>query len=120
MNTTCEGKLRHCFFGTYSAVVALAFDSPEHARDALRTLGGAWKEGERSPSALVWSGDRAELDALKLQFTRWNLTISPCGRSHCRNQCKGESIDSVAHSIDHGPTFRLTIPTVPAEQQILF
>jgi len=29
-----EGRLRHCFFGTYSAIVALVFADENSARDA--------------------------------------------------------------------------------------
>jgi hypothetical protein len=115
MKITAKGALRHRFHGDYSAVVALSFESATDADAAHRVLGAPWKRSERSPLpliyGLVWVGDSAALAVLKVALTvaGIELTIDPCGYGHCKDKCKGAEIDGLAHSIDYGPRFTLTI-----------
>jgi len=113
----CTGKLRHCFFGTYTAIIGLRFNSLDDARSALSTLGEGWELRE-STNVLVWSGDGEALEAVKARFQGWRLAIDPCGWKHCKRQCRTEPIDSIAHSIDVGPSFTLDVPPGVAVSQI--
>jgi hypothetical protein len=115
-----KGRLRHCFFGDYSAVVALDYGSQENSLAALPTLGEGWKPG-KNVACLVWQGDSKALEALKEKLKAYSLAIDPCGWKHCKGQCKGAEIDSLAHSVDVGPAFTVDIlPGVPKEQGVLF
>lgn len=112
-----QGMLRHCFFGEYSARIVLVFSSEAHAKDAQKTLGDAWRLAEKTSGVLVAQLSPAQLDAFK---TAYPAKIAPCGRKHCKRQCKDAAIDSLAHSVDYGPDFSVEIPTTPAEQSALF
>ncbi len=116
---TAKGMLVHRFWGTYSAGIALEFASEAHARDALVTLGAPWKQGEKCREALVAFVESDALDDIKARFAAWGLTITPCGRKHCKHQCRDAPIDNVNHSIDRGANFSVSIPTIPAEQESL-
>ncbi len=117
-----NGRLRHCFHGTYVAIVVLQFESPDHATSALGTLRSAWKVSDKNPSVLRWEGSSEELDAMKTSLARYDVQISPCGWDHCgKKQCADQPIDSLAHSIDYGPGFTVDVPpSVPIEQASLF
>lgn len=115
-----KGILRHGFFGTYVATVALGFDDAAAAADALKALGAPWQTGKKNPAILVCNVSGEELKAIKAQLAKLGRQIEPCGRASCGDQCKGEEIDGVPHSIDVGPAFRVSIPVVPAEQAKLF
>lgn len=111
-----EGQLYHMFHGAYMAAVALGFSDERAALDGLRALGAGWKVGRTTPRGLLWTGNSGELEILKGRFEVYNLTVLPCGRKECRGQCHNAEIDSVAHSVDFGPVFHLSIPCIPAEQ----
>lgn len=119
-NVTAKGLLIHRFWGTYSAGIALEFATPDHAQDALRTLGAPWKVGNNSSAMLVAFVESEALGVIKEQFKGWGLTITPCGFHHCAHQCKDSEIDNVNHSVDRGAHFEVTIPTEPTEQGVLF
>jgi len=107
MNTVhAEGRLRHRFWGEYSAVIALKFSSVEAANDALVTLKEPWHIGEKNKDVLVWTGNSDELSALKDKFT-----------AYCNEV---EKIDSCKYSVDYGEPFEVDVPVVPREQMGLF
>lgn len=101
-----EGRLRHCFHGEYSAMVALLFQDERKATDALSVLGSAWKRSPQLPNALLGTLTKVQLDAFKWRFSP---KAHPCGRKSCKSGCRSVEIDSLAHSIDYGPTFDVTI-----------
>ncbi|HEX9156007.1 MAG TPA: hypothetical protein VF819_10610 [Nitrospira sp.] len=102
-----RGLLRHRYWGTYSAVIVLAFDTPEAARDALKVLGAPWVAISAKTFVLSWTGETEALEQCKERLGTFGADVS--------------KIDSVAHSIDYGEPFEVTIPIVaPAEQESLF
>jgi hypothetical protein len=109
--TTCKafGQLKHRFHGEYSAVIALAFDSPEHALDALSVLSikvKGWSVGEKNKNALVWVGNSEQLEACTSVLVSFGA--------------EEKKIASLAKSIDYGEPFEVSIPIVPQEQVSLF
>ena len=110
MIATAKGQLAHHFWGTYSASIALAFDSAGEAEAANAVLGSAWKRGPHAVS-LIAHVDKAGLDAIKERFAGagFYLTVPPCGWRHCKGRCRQAPIDSLAHSVDYGPEFALTV-----------
>lgn len=114
-----QGVLRHGFFGTYVATIALVFDSADAARDALSVLAAdGWKTGKKA-ECLIWSGSDDAFERVKERLDTFGRTNRPCGYSHCTHQCKDATIDSVNHSIDIGPWFEVEIPCEPTEQLAL-
>lgn len=127
MKVTAIGVLRHIFHGTDEAArIVLDCDTPERARNAAAALGPAWEQSTRAPHFVVGSLTRDELEA----FKALRPVVEPCTRREC---CKPTSrkkgapprvtrheIDSVAHSIDVGPAFTVTIdcPAYVADEQI--
>lgn len=101
-----EGRLRHRFWGTYSAAIVLGFDSPAHASDALRVLGAPWEQSVTHPRCLHWAGESEALAEVKKRLAGYGADES--------------AIDSIAHSIDYGDRFEGEIPVTPAEQGALF
>lgn len=125
MQIRATGRLFHHFHGVYSATVGLHFETAEDAtlaRPRLPGGAGAWMPVERAgaadPAVLVWRGDTAGLDALKGALAPL-VEIEPCGHNHCRGQCRDASIDSLAHSVDCGPRFVLTV-AAPHPGQVAF
>jgi hypothetical protein len=115
------GILRHHFWGDYSAGMALQFSSEQDAADALEVLSSDWKHGQDHRDILVWCGTGRQLEEVKKIFqSRGILTIKPCGWSHCEDQCAGQEIDSIRHSIDAGPGFELELRVSNKNQMSLF
>jgi len=102
MKAKANGLLRHCFFGTYSAVIALGFETEYEAKTALPQLGEGWKIGEASPKALRWQGDSDALEAVKKVLGKFGADVS--------------KIDSCAKSIDYGENFTVELEIVPETQ----
>ncbi len=102
-----RGRLMHQFHGTYTAVVGLVFDTPEDAHAAHTRLGDTWVPSHGNPKALVWQGGDESLEQVKQALA--HATIDPCGWKHCRGQCKRAPIDSIAHSVDYGPSFTVEL-----------
>lgn len=101
-----EGLLQHHFWGSYAASIAIVFATPAEAHDALATLGGSWKLGQRSGRAVVWHGAAADADATVKRLVDYGADP--------------EKITSVKKSIDHGEPFHVVIPTRPSEQLRMF
>lgn len=120
MKVTGKGILKHFFHGTYYCGIALEFLDENTARDAKVVLGEDWKPGTKATNALVWFGDGAALDALKIRFADMNYKSNPCGMRHCKHQCKDAAIDNVNHSVDVGATFTIEVDVTPPEQGRLF
>ncbi len=105
MIARADGRLRHCFFGEYSAVIALGFDSEAQAAAALPQLGAGWKAGTK-PKALIWRGEREALEICKARLVSFGAD--------------GDAIDSIAHSIDYGDRFSVEIEVTDPRQIPLF
>jgi hypothetical protein len=97
-----QGQLRHRFHGEYSAVIAIAFESPIVADAALNQLGNTWKLSPNS-KAIVWVGNIEQLEVCK-------HTLGSFGADE-------KKIDSLAKSIDYGEPFEITI-SIEVEEQI--
>jgi hypothetical protein len=106
MKAKADGRLRHCFFGTYSAVIALGFADEYQAAQALPKLGKGWKLGEKSKKALIWQGSSEELDE--------------CTKVLVSFGAEEKAIASIAHSIDYGDPFSIEVEITPQEQASLF
>jgi hypothetical protein len=102
MKAKGQGQLRHRFHGEYSAVIAIAFESPIVASAALNQLGNTWKLSP-NPKAIVWVGNREQLEVCKRMLVSFGAEES--------------KIDSLAKSIDYGEPFEITI-NIEAEEQI--
>ena len=96
---TGHGLLAHHFHGSYWASLAIQFESPEHARDALRTLGEPWRAGNY-PHCLVCEANGGMLDRVKAQLAKYGANP--------------KAIDSVRKSIDQ--PWVVTIPVTAGEQ----
>lgn len=105
MKAKANGRLRHCFFGTYIAVIALGFEDEYQAEQALPHLGKGWKIGEQSKKALRWEGTTEELEACKKVLVKLGADE--------------DAIDSLEHSIDYGDPFTIEVEIVPQEQMSL-
>lgn len=105
---TCKarGQLRHRFWGEYSAVIALEFESQKHAADCLSVLGEGWGVGEKNKNVLVWVGNSSELEE--------------CTKVLVSFGAEEKKIASIAKSIDYGEPFEVNIGVVPNEQGSLF
>jgi len=90
-----KGQLRHCFFGSYSAVIALSFTNPSDASLALPLLGQGWKIAETESRALIWQGDSAQLSACKEVLGSFGADT--------------KKIDSLAKSVDFGEPFQVEL-----------
>ena len=128
-----EGRLYHHFYGDYRCTINLFFDSPADAIEARVVLGDAWVRLDTCPMALVWRGSGDELEPFLVTASSC-VTINPCGHSSCKPRgyrrgqgpdaprdwpCKARSIDALAHSVDHGPSFTLTLSVKEALEKKL-
>lgn len=104
MKAKADGQLRHQFFGTYSAVIALVFQDAYQANQVLPLLGSGWKVGSK-PQALVWMGNGEELEGCKEVLGSFGADT--------------DKIDSCAKSIDYGEPFTVEIEITPEEQMSL-
>lgn len=104
MKAKASGQLRHCFFGTYSAVIALGFENEYQANQVLPKLGAGWQVGSK-PYALVWQGNTEELEACE-------TILESFGADR-------KKIASLAKSIDYGERFEIAVEIVPQEQMSL-
>ena len=102
------GRLRHCFFGDYSARIALYFNSVFEREKAQAVLPPAFQFV--AGCALGWSGSSSELKNIKRLFKGWRLEVTPCAREECNG--KVHEFDGLDHSIDYGPAFTICLPTV--------
>lgn len=106
MHVKAKGQLRHQFFGTYSAVIALCFDDGNCASEALPKLGAGWYQSEKNSAALVWTGNFEELEACKAVLGSFGADV--------------KKIDSIAKNIDYGETFAIVVEIIPREQLSMF
>ena len=117
MITVANGIVRHCFFGTYVAIVTLKFDSEAYASHALKRIGGEWK---REGFVLVLRVEADALDQEKVRLkTLGTISIEKCDWKHCARHCADEEIDGIPHSIDLGPPFTFTISIADERQHAL-
>lgn len=92
---TAKGQLRHRFWGTYSAAIGLQFVNASDAQQALPLLGAGWRNST-NPVVLVWEGDTAALDACEGRLVGFGADA--------------KAIRSLAHSVDYGDPFTVSIP----------
>lgn len=92
-----RGRLAHRFHGTYSAAIALEFESLSEARTALGVLGEPWKLSPRDGRFLVCSVDGAALGVEKEKLGRYGADVG--------------AIDSLRKSVDYGEPFTVDVPT---------
>lgn len=90
-----DGRLRHCFFGTYYATIALRFSSHEDALKGFEVLGTNWKISDTTKSALVFHGKNPELEDVL-------STLEKFGADR-------KKVTSLAKSVDFGDPFQITI-----------
>lgn len=102
MKAKANGLLRHCFFGTYIAIIALGFETEHEAKSALPKLGAGWKIGEANAKALRWEGGTDALEEVKEVLGKFGADK--------------RKIDSCAKSIDYGEAFSVEIEVVPESQ----
>jgi hypothetical protein len=111
MKLTAQGRLRHQFWGDYSATIAVAFDTPEDAQLALPhlappDLGTTWKIGTKHAKALTILVDSPQLEKLKVHLGTLGADV--------------DAIDSCDHSIDYGDPFTVTVEVEdPKQMQLL-
>lgn len=101
-----KGRLRHRFHGTYTAVLAIGFDTPEAAA-AAKVIVGEPFEITSDPRAIVAVFTSEALDAFKSTHAA-RIAILPCSFRHCSrtlSRCKATAIDALTHSVDLGPAF---------------
>ena len=128
-----KGRLYHHFHGDYWYTINLVFDSPADAIEGRAVLGDAWTRPDTHPMVLVFSGDSEGLQPFLITAAAC-ATIDPCGHSSCKPRgyrrgqghdaprdwpCKARSIDALAHSVDHGPSFTLTLSVKEALEKKL-
>lgn len=94
-----KGLLFHHFHGNYWASIVLDFSNEPNASDALRVLGGPWKQSQKDPRCLGCAVDSAQLDAVKQQLGRFGADV--------------RAIDSLAKSVDCGEPFEVHVPLLP-------
>lgn len=99
-----KGQLRHHFWGTYYATIALDFGKPEVAKQFLESgkLLGDWKQSKDRDSCLVTMVDNDGLDLLVEQLVGWGA--------------EKKKITSVAKSIDFGEPFWIEC-SIPVGEQ---
>lgn len=130
MKLTAQGRLRHCFFGTYHARVVLAFDSPTDAENARVVLGASWRTSAKNPDCLYADLSSDQLNAFKdahkpvADVCDHPSCCKPIGRGKNRRPAppKRHEIDGCEHSVDVGPAFSVDVHIplyVPAEQASL-
>lgn len=93
---TGNGRLRHRFWGTYSAAMAIQFASTSDAQAALAHLGCGWRTSPMTTRALIWQGEQQALDA--------------CVEVLASFGADRKAIASLAHSVDYGDPFTVQIP----------
>src|SRR5262245_34105795 len=110
MKLVGRGQLRHHFFGEYSAGIGLEFDSAEAAVLALPHISpagftGEWQQSKDHPHYLVICVNSDQLALLVEHFGELGADKS--------------AIDSVAHSIDFGDAFEITVCVDDPRQMML-
>ena len=59
MLAKADGQLRHCYFGEYSAVIALGFNDEYEANESIRKLALGGSMGKK---AMFWYGLAIQLN----------------------------------------------------------
>lgn len=96
-----KGRLRHRWWGEYSAVIILQFPDPDSAQAAAPKLTPEgsdveWKPLPQNPEALTAVLDIKQLSAVKRHFAAMGADI--------------KKIDSLQKSVDYGEPFTITVP----------
>jgi len=104
-----RGRLRHRFWGEYSAVLAIAFPSAGDAKAALPILNAAcapheWETG-KDPAVLVAVADSDGTAAIEAILEGFGAAPG--------------AVSSLAHSVDYGDPFRVSIPVPDVQSMML-
>ncbi len=102
MTVTANGLLQHHFWGTYSASIRLRFHSKELATQALGFLPGF----KQSPSGL------------QLGFHGSGKPLVQAEALLVALGANRQAMTSVAHSIDFGDPFTITIDLTPEPTEV--
>lgn len=105
------GKLFHHFHGTYWVSVVFVADKDENLTKLMEYLQknvptGTW---ELIDKRAVWSGTRDSLSVLKVELDKLHKENMPCGYKSCPTECSDAEIDSIKHSVDYGPVFKIQV-----------
>lgn len=106
MFVKAQGQLRHRFWGTYSAVIALVFADEHQAKSILSKLGKGWSPDIYYPKVLKWVGNSEELEECKRVLGSLGADVT--------------KIDSLTKSVDYGEPFEIQADIIPPEQMNLF
>jgi len=112
MNTdtfTVNGSLRHHFHGIYSATIAIACGTVPPAQVVAQLPQGT--KSTVHQDLILLRSDGADYEDL-VQWIEDHRVDGDCYLFDCCDGKPRHPIDSVAHSIDHGPTFTLQLPFV--------
>lgn len=118
-----EGILRHCFHGSYSAVIALEFANEDDIDASSEQFNiskpfkdiGDWKKSVKHSNILLGSLNEEQIEAFKDVF---KPKCVPCNSFGCKNEI--HEIDGIEHSIDVGSEFEVVLEVVDKNQQKLF
>ena len=103
-----NGQLRHYFFGSYMAAIALIFESKDNANTCLPLLGDGWYKLDTLDNGIGWYGESKELEVCEKTLAKFGADIN--------------KVHSLAKSIDYGEEFEVSfeVDVVPEEQRNLF
>lgn len=104
MKLRANGQLQHCFWGDYHAKIILSFEDEQSATLARSALscGMDWKQAGGAIGVFV--------DSEQLKVVTDLLVKHGAVR---------EAIDSVAHSIDYGDPFDITVEVQDPKQVLM-
>lgn len=92
-----HGRLRHCWFGEYAAVIGVKFATPALALVAQRSGLGAFEPFSEDTSVLRFEGKGAALKTAEAQLRAAGADM--------------KKASSLKYSIDYGEPFEVTIRT---------
>lgn len=125
MKVQIQGMLLHHFHGSYWCEILMECEEVLMAV-VMHHLQGLLGVGEMTTGTssfnnkkyLVWSGTSEDLTRFKLMLKECNVQVD-CGMKFCNSRCAFQDIDSVAHSLDHGPDFSFVLDVVDSRQESL-
>jgi hypothetical protein len=103
-----SGQLRHYFFGSYVAAIALIFETEENVNTCLPLLGDGWYKLETNKNAIGWYGFSQELTVCERTLMQFGADIN--------------KINSIKSSSGFGEEFEVSfkVDITPEEQRSLF
>lgn len=110
MKVEVRGRLRHCFFGVYSAVVVIKAETDFRNQKLHEKFQGFELQSNGKFNFLIATLDSFQLQQFK-EIIEPLRNDPPCNLFDCRDDLIKErhDIDSLAHSVDFGPEFSFEI-----------